>query len=318
MNNTNFSFVTLFVSMLPADKQQEALAGMFAGLPVDAQCRVVASMTANLQPAELESTLLEVLHNSGAAAFAAPADAPAAPVAADEAADEATDEAANAAVNTTNETASADEAANEAADEAADEAANEAANEAAAEAAEVAAAVRAVETVEACGGRPEVLLDAEWMPRSEVGALMRSVTDREYYDCVSIVDFMDGCTIVDTPRELLGDEVLDLRPEALSAPEEEGYARYLEMMRRIGRLIESHRCLLFEQVRQLTGYEFDEVIYQAMVGMCGSELERDEFLRKSRSRRLHMVAEAWIATARDIVLERRTRERRRLQCYSSY
>lgn len=177
--------------------------------------------------------------------------------------------------------------------------------EAAEVAAEVAQAVRSLDTVVQCDTRPHVLLDIESMVETEASILMRHVTADEFYASMPLCDFLDGCTIERTPEALLGDEVLDLRVESLWQPADEVNLRYFEMMRRMRRLIDSHRCLLFEEVRALTGYDCDDEIFEAIKDVHRSEMDRAHYLQMSRHDRLHQAARVWITEAKAIDKRRR-------------
>lgn len=179
--------------------------------------------------------------------------------------------------------------------------------EAAEVAAEVAEAVRSLDTVVQCDTRPQVLLDIESMTETEANILMRHVTAAEFYASMPLSDFLDGRTIEHTPEALLGDEVLDLRVESLWQPADEVNLRYYEMMHRMRRLIDSHRCLLFEEVRALTGYDCNDEIFEAIKDVHGNPMDRAHYLQMSRHDRLHQAARAWIKKAKAIDARRRDR-----------
>ena len=322
MINTNLSFILRFFSNVPAESQEQVVMHAFSSLPVEVRTALLIKSIDGLQHNEAAEALTEMMAIMTATEAAEPAEE----VAAEETNDLAEDVAVKAAEEAANEPAAEADAAAATEEAAAAEAAVKAVDSAADDdnyvwssadndeylgydpVADLSYAVRRVDTVSICNTRPEVLLDTDRMTYGAATLMFRDMPEYEFVDKLSYDDFMDGCTIENTPAELLGDEVLDLDPDRFPQPKYATNARYFEMMRRVRRLIESHRCMLFEQVSKLSDYAMDDELFEAIKESLRSPYDRSEFLQKTRHQQLHYIASQWADQAKAIKAERRWHE----------
>lgn len=169
-------------------------------------------------------------------------------------------------------------------------------NNEAAEVAEVAAEVEkeavtnVCDTAVRCRARGQVWLDMECMEQDELRELMPALKPAQLEEMLPRDEFRRGCTLNGVQAELLKPEVLNVEPPTCS----DVPVRYFHMMNAVRRLIDSRRCLLFEQVRALLNSDFTTECYNAVIDAFASESEREDFLSMSRTERLHAVAQLWI------------------------
>ena len=172
-------------------------------------------------------------------------------------------------------------------------------NNEAAEVAEVAAEVEkeavtnVCDTAVRCRARGQVWLDMECMEQDELRELMPALKPAQLEEMLPRDEFRRGCTLNGVQAELLKPEVLNVEPPTCS----DVPVRYFHMMNAVRRLIDSRRCLLFEQVRVMVNYDFTDEIFKVVCDFNSTAKEREEFMAKSRHERIHIIAHVWARMA---------------------
>ncbi|MGN0223519.1 MAG: hypothetical protein ACI4AM_05795, partial [Muribaculaceae bacterium] len=145
------------------------------------------------------------------------------------------------------------------------------------------------DTAVRCQGRRGVWLDMEQMEQEELQELMPTLTLAHLEEMLPRDEFSRGCTLQGVPSELLKPQVLDVEPSDCS----DVSVRYFNMMHAVRRLIDSRRCLLFEQVRVMVNYDFTDDIFRMVCSVWETPQDKEQFMSLSRHERLHVIADWW-------------------------